>query len=109
MQQEPSQTGWELLTQHDEATQVLAALLDLDPETEYTRSDIADAAGIPMKTLYLTDAIEAFVDIGLLQRSGGGESDTETRFTLNGDSEVLTAARAFDEAVASASDRPERV
>lgn len=92
------ETGWELVAQRDEAASLINALVTLDPDTEYTRSDIADAADIPLKTLYLADALEDLVDVGALDHTE--EADAEATFVLNEDSAVVEAARQFDEAVA---------
>jgi len=72
---------------------------------EYTRSEIADAADIPLKTLYLADAMDEFVDIGLLNRVDSDEEDSEAYFSVNPDSDVLAAARDFDTAVANTYER----
>jgi hypothetical protein len=92
------QSGWELVAQRDEAAALVGAVVSLDADTEYTRSDIADAADIPLKTLYLADALEDLVDVGALDHAD--REDSEATFVLNEDSEVVQAARAFDDAVA---------
>lgn len=92
------ESGWELVAQRDEAASLFRALVSLDPDTEYTRSEIADAADIPLKTLYLADAMEDLVDIGALDHAE--DEDGEARFVLNEESPVLATAREFDEAVA---------
>ena len=92
------ETGWELVAQRDEAASLINALVTLDPDTEYTRSDIADAADIPMKTLYLADALEDLVDVGALEHTE--EEDAEATFVIDEDSAVVRAARQFDDAVA---------
>jgi hypothetical protein len=92
------ETGWELVAQRDEAASLINALVTLDPDTEYTRSDIADAADIPMKTLYLADALEDLVDVGALEHTEA--EDAEATFVIDEDSAVVRAARQFDDAVA---------
>ncbi len=106
MRSEPPETGWELVAQRDEAAALFRAAVTLDADAEYTRSEIADAADIPLKTLYLADAIEDFVDIGILDRIDSDEDDSETCFSVNPDSAVLAAARGFDTAVASTYESP---
>ena len=96
MRPQVPETGWELVAQRDEAAPLVRAIVSLDPATEYTRSDIADAAGIPLKTLYLADALDDLVDVGALDRT----DDDEATFLVNADSAVVQAARAFDDAVA---------
>lgn len=98
MRPQVPETGWELVAQRDEAASLIRAVVSLDPGTEYTRSDIADAADIPLKTLYLADALEDLVDVGALNHAE--EDDAEATFVLNEDSTVVQAAREFDDAVA---------
>ncbi|MEF8784937.1 MAG: hypothetical protein V5A45_03315 [Haloarculaceae archaeon] len=98
MRPQVPESGWELVAQRDEAASLIGAVVTLDAETEYTRSDIADAADIPLKTLYLADALEDLVDVGALDHTES--EDSEATFVLNEDSAVVQAARAFDNAVA---------
>jgi hypothetical protein len=90
------ETGWRAVERWDEAVPLLAALVELESGREYTRSDVAEAADLSMKTLYLAETLDAFVDLGVLDRVDGDE----TRYVLDGDSRVLSAAREFDDAVA---------
>lgn len=105
MRSEPPETGWELVAQRDEAAALFRAAVSLDADAEYTRSEIADTANIPLKTLYLEDAMDDFVDIGLLDRVDSDEEDSEACFSVNPDSDVLAAAREFDTAVARTYER----
>ncbi|WP_302080336.1 hypothetical protein [Salinibaculum rarum] len=105
MRPQLTETGWELVAQRDEAASLIGAVVELDPGTEYTRSDIADAADIPLKTLYLADALEDLVDIGALDHTE--EADAEATFVVNEDSDVVRAARQFDDAVAAQLDTAE--
>ena len=98
MRPQVPETGWELVAQRDEAASLIHAIVSLEPDTEYTRSDIADAADIPLKTLYLADALEDLVDVGALDHTEA--EDTEATFVINEDSPVIEAAREFDDAVA---------
>ena len=98
MRPQVPETGWELVAQRDEAASLINAVVSLESDTEYTRSDIADAADIPLKTLYLADALEDLVDVGALEHTE--EDDAEATFVLNEDSDVVAAAREFDDAVA---------
>jgi len=100
MPQEIPDSGWSLVAQRDEAASLIATVVGLDPDTEYTRSDLADAANVPLKTLYLADTLEDLVTVGMLERVDNPEADTEAAFVLNEDSEALTAARQFDRAIA---------
>jgi len=95
-----SDSGWRLVASKDEAAPLIATLVDLDPGREYTRSDLAEAADVPLKTLYLVETLEDLVAAGMLDRVEDGE-DSEAVYVVDGDSEVLAAARAFDDAVAA--------
>jgi len=88
-------TGWELVAAYDGAAALIAALLDLDADTEYTKTELSDASGVAYKTLYLDGTVEALVDAGFLEREGGEEA--ETTFRVRPDSQVFEAAAAFDD------------
>ncbi len=98
MRPQVPETGWELVEQRDEAPALFRALVALNPGEEYTRSEIADAADVPLKTLYLADALEDLVDVGALSHTEA--EDQEATFVLNDESPVVQAAREFDDAVA---------
>jgi hypothetical protein len=98
MRQNTPDSGWSLVANRDGAAALIGALVGRDPSEKFTRSEVADAADVPLKTLYLDDTLEDFVDAGILERVEGG--DAETRFALDDDSGALDAARAFDRAVA---------
>ncbi|WP_123533038.1 hypothetical protein [Halosimplex salinum] len=99
--------GWAFVADRDGAARLIDALLDLDADETYTRSEIADRAGVPLKTLYLNGLLEECADLGLLSQAGGdGESPTgeETRYHVHADSTILEAAAVFDDACRSRSD-----
>ena len=100
MRQDLPDSGWSLVAERDEAAKLIEALVDLDGNREYTRSELADAANIALKTLYLDDTIGDLVDAGMLERVDDEAEDTEARFVLNEDSDALDAARQFDRALA---------
>lgn len=91
-----SATGWKRVAQYDEAAAVVGAVLELDPDVQYTKTELSDAAGVPLKTLYLDGTLDEMVDIGLLEKHDpDGE---ETVFSAAVDSGVYEAATAFDDA-----------
>ncbi|PSQ58103.1 MAG: hypothetical protein BRD23_07695 [Halobacteriales archaeon SW_9_67_25] len=93
-------SGWRTVASWEEAPALFAALVELEPEREHTRAEIADAAGVSLETLYLADTLETLVEVGLLERPGGeGE---ETCYVIDGAHPVVDAARAFDNAVGTA-------
>lgn len=100
MTEETEQSGWELVAAEDEAPAVITGLLAVDPDEEYTRSELAEAAGIPLKTLYLIDIFDDLESLGMLERVDEGEA--EACYRIVGDSDVYQAAARFDEAVADA-------
>ncbi|MFC7020493.1 MULTISPECIES: hypothetical protein [Haloarcula] len=90
-------TGWGHVAEHDDAPAVIDAILRLDADTEYTRTELSESAGVAMKTLYLDGTLEHLVEMGFLSKE---EADgEETTYTVDRDSEVYAAAAAFDEAV----------
>lgn len=93
---ETPESGWEIVAQEDEGATVIAGLLTLDPGTEYARSELADAAGIPLKTLYLVDTLESLETVGMLERVDDIDSDEEACFVVNDDNPVYQAAAEFD-------------
>lgn len=97
VQRAESDTGWARVAQHDEAAAVIDAVLHLDPEERYTKTALSDAAGVPLKTLYLDGTLDDLVAIGLLTRhDADGE---ETLFSVDDESKVYDAAVAFDDTV----------
>jgi hypothetical protein len=101
MRQDAPDSGWRLIATRDEAAALVGAIVDLDSGREYTRSELADAADVPLKTLYLVDTLEDLVDVGILDRVDDSADDSEACYALDEDSDVLAAARAFDDAIAS--------
>ncbi|MFC7073647.1 hypothetical protein ACFQJ7_15390 [Halovenus rubra] len=94
-------SGWELVAAEDEAATVIAGLLSVDTAREYTRSEIAEAAGVPLKTLYLIDIFDDLESVGMLDRVDNSAADSEASYRINEDSDVYLAAKQFDQAVAS--------
>lgn len=94
---QPAATGWELVAEHEEIAPLVDAALELEPGRQYARSDLGDAAGVPYKTLYVSEALEALVDVGLLERHDR-EGD-EVAFSVDADAAVYEAAAAVDDAL----------
>jgi hypothetical protein len=92
-------TGWSFVADNDGAARLLGTVLELDPNETYTKSDIASAADVPMKRLYLSDALEGLVEVDVLVPvEDGGE---EATYEVDPESAVYREAAAFDDAVAS--------
>ncbi|WP_324756859.1 hypothetical protein [Haloarcula montana] len=96
-QRPDTDSGWAHVARHDESAAVIDAALRLDPEEAYTKTELSDAAGVPLKTLYLDGTLEDIVDIGLLTKDD--PEGEEATFAVDIDSEVYQAASAFDDAV----------
>ncbi|MFB6223440.1 MAG: hypothetical protein ABEH86_07185 [Haloarcula sp.] len=93
-------TGWGHVANHDEAAAIIDVILRLDPTETYTKTELSDAAGVPLKTLYLDGTLKELVTIGLLEKHDcDGE---ETTFSINNESAVFDAAKAFDDAIVEA-------
>ncbi|SFR94417.1 hypothetical protein SAMN05216559_1520 [Halomicrobium zhouii] len=91
-------TGWGLVATYDGAAALIAALLDLDADAEYTKTELSDASGVAYKTLYLDGTVEALVDAGFLEREQ--RDGEETTFRIATESSVFEAAAAFETAAA---------
>lgn len=88
--------GWAIVADNDGAAALIGAVVELDADQSYTRSELADAAGVPLKELYLSDALGELVEIGLLDSIP--EADEET-YVIEADSVVYEHAAAFETAV----------
>lgn len=91
-------SGWQFVAECDGAARLFDALLDLDPGETYSKTDLAEVTGVPLKTLYLEGLLDECVDLGVLERADGTEEGSEPRYAIDEDSDVLTAAAAFDDA-----------
>ncbi|MBV0902015.1 hypothetical protein [Haloarcula salina] len=92
-----SQSGWAFIAAYDGAAAVIDAVLELDPTERYTKTELSDVAGVPLKTLYLDGTLEELVTVGLLEKHG--DEGEETVFSVDDGSPVFDAALAFDDAV----------
>jgi len=95
---EESETGWGHVATHDDAPAVIDTLLRLDPETSYTKTELSDEADVPLKSLYLDGTLDHLVEMGFLERHA--EDGEETVFSVDSETAVFEAARAFDQAIA---------
>jgi len=95
---DPTESGWAFVAETDGSARLMDALTELDPEETYTRTDIAETAGVPLKTLYLDGTVEECASLGLFDRVET-DGEGEPRYRLDPDSEVYRAASRFDAAV----------
>lgn len=93
-----TESGWDLVATHDGAPALLDAILRLDTDRSYTKAELSENADVAYKQLYLGGAVEAFVDVGLLEKHDSGEA--EAVFAVDQDSAIYETASSFDEAVA---------
>lgn len=93
------ETGWGFVAQGDSIATMIDTLLRLDPADSFSRSELAEETGIPLKTLHLMDDVERAVEIGLLEKHQ--QDGEEVHYTVNEDSDVLAAAEGFGDAVRS--------
>lgn len=92
MEQTDATDGWSLLAETDGAAALLDAALRLDPDEQYTSAELANAAGLTMKDLYLSDAPAVLADHGLFETV---ETDDGTAYRVDADSEAYEAAATF--------------
>lgn len=93
-------SGWEIIAAEDEAASIIASVLSLDPSEEYTRSELASAADIPLKTLYLLDTLDQLETAGMLNRVDDVDAESEACFVIDSESPLYEAAAAFGETFA---------
>jgi hypothetical protein len=96
-----TESGWQIIAAEDEAATIIANILELDAEGEYTRSELASAADIPLKTLYLLDTLDQLESAGMLQRVDDIEAESEPCFVIDTESELYQAAEQFGETFAA--------
>jgi len=92
------ESGWAVVAAEDEAASIIAGVLDTD--REHTRSELADAADVPLKTLCLLDTIDRLAAAGMLERVDDETGESEPRFVVDAESDLYRAAVDFDETFA---------
>jgi len=89
-------SGWEYVAESDAMASVIDVARTL-PETEsFTQSELAGRADVPLKQLYLEETIQTLETLGVFETAD--DDNEETRYVVNTDSELLTAAERFDQA-----------
>jgi hypothetical protein len=97
MQPDGPPSGWQFVAEREGAAELLGALLRLEGEQSYTKDELAEAADVPLKQLYLADSIEDMVQFGVLEPARSREG--KDAYTINEDSEILAHAAAFQTAM----------
>lgn len=90
-------SGWALVAENEGAALLLDAIVELAPDETYTTAELAEAAGVPLKTLHLEETLSALERAGLLGRED--EQGTRVEFRIRTESPVYTAATEFASAV----------
>lgn len=91
-------TPWTRVGDEDGTAAVIGAVLELDPDGTYTEKELAAAADVSYRDLFLGEAVETVIDLGLLDRVGDSDADAdaaEDRFAVATESPAYGAARAF--------------
>ena len=91
-------TGWGHVATHDDAPAVIDTLLRLDPADRYTKTELSDEAGVPLKSLYLDGTLDHLVEMGFLEKHA--HEGEEVLFSVDTETAVFEAATAFDAAIA---------
>jgi hypothetical protein len=90
---ETNDSAWQVVAQQDDAAALIDTLLELDPDAEFTKTELSDRAGVALKSLYLNGTLDAITELGLLEkRERDGE---EPLYAVAEGSEAFEAARAF--------------
>ncbi len=95
-----------MVAETDGAAAVLGAVVAQAPNGTYSRSDLATAADVPLKTLFLADTLDELARAGLLVRVDDRDRDSEARYRIDAESPLYEAAVAFDEAAGIPSEVP---
>jgi DNA-binding IclR family transcriptional regulator len=95
--QTDGRTGWRTLTRKPAVSEIVDTLLDLPGHREFTKSELADLAGVSRNTVG-THA-DLLLAVGLIE-----EVPHAARYRVNTDSEVFELATKLDVAVRDAVD-----
>lgn len=77
-------SGWRILVQNESVGYILDALMDALPGAEFTKSELADAAGVSRQSLYTH--LDLLLALDVLEPV---EGSSPQRYRANADSEVL--------------------
>lgn len=94
-QHDSGHSAWHVIAEHDDAATVVDTLLELDPDAEFTKTELSDRTGVPLKSLYLDGTLDAISDLGLLaKRERDGEDPV---YSVAAEGDAFAAAEAFGE------------
>lgn len=77
-------SGWRVLTQNDSVSLVLDALMDALPGSEFTKTELANEAGVSRQSLHTH--LDLLLGLGIVEPV---EGSSPQRYRKNPDSEIL--------------------
>jgi DNA-binding transcriptional ArsR family regulator len=77
-------SGWRILVQHDSVGYMLDLFMDSLPGAEFTKSEIADKAGVSRQSVYTH--LDLLLTLGILEPV---EGSSPQRYRVNQDNELL--------------------
>jgi len=86
-------SAWHIIADHDDAAAVVDTLLELDPDEEFTKTELSDQTGVALKSLYLNGTLDAICDLGLLEKRERDGDDP--LYSVATDSDAFAAVEAF--------------
>jgi len=93
--QDARRSGWDFVATSEAAASLIDAALELGPDEAVTRSELAGMTDVTLKRLYLDETITDLAEAGVFETVEDDE-DGQTRYVVDEDSDVLTAAKQFD-------------
>lgn len=77
-------SGWRILVQHESVGYILDALMDALPGSEFTKSELATAAGVSRQSVYTH--LDLLLALGVLEPVDGSSPE---RYRVTADSDLL--------------------
>jgi len=77
-------SGWRILVQNDSVGYLLDALLDALPRSEFTKTELADKAGVSRQSVYTH--LDLLLVLGILEPV---EESSPERYRVNADNDLL--------------------
>ncbi len=77
-------SGWRILVQNESVGYILDALMDALPGSEFTKSELADKAGVSRQSVYTH--LDLLLVLGVLEPV---EESSPERYRVNTDTELL--------------------
>ena len=87
-------SGWRVLTRHDSVAAMIDAVMDALPGEEFTKSELAERAGVSRQSVHTH--YDLLLTVGILEPVDGSSPQ---RYRANADSELLRLLHEVDGAV----------